>query len=123
MKKLFKTFKKYKPQNLTGCKPSETKRLVKDWQEMKTKMMIGHPASCGHGVDGLQKTGCIVVWFGLPYSLEYYEQSIGRIFRQGQTKCVSVIRILCEDTIDGVVLDALEKKDEVQSALLEKLKR
>ena len=85
--------------------------------------MIGHPASVGHGIDGLQDSGNIVVWFGCNWSLELYEQMNARIDRQGQTKPVSVIRILCNDTVDLVVVDALERKTDDQDGLKKSLQR
>ena len=71
----------------------------------------------GHGVDGLQDSGSILVWFGLNWSLELYEQMNGRINRQGQTRPVSLIRILCADTVDLAVADALERKVDDQEGL------
>lgn len=77
----------------------------------------------GHGIDGLQESGSTVVWFGLNWSLELYEQMNGRIDRQGQTRPVSVIRILCRDTIDLAVADALERKTDDQEGLKSALQR
>ena len=79
--------------------------------------------SMGHGVDGLQDSGSILVWFGLNWSLELYEQMNGRINRQGQQHPVSVIRILCRDTIDLAVADALERKTDDQEGLKSALQR
>lgn len=110
-------FKKYKPVNFTASKFSETSKIVKDWQDGKIKLLIGHPASIGHGLDGLQHGGNILVFFGCPWSLESYEQLRARIDRNGQKHIVFIIRILCRDTVDEVVIDALMDKDTTQNAL------
>ena len=79
--------------------------------------------SMGHGVDGLQENGNILVWFGLSWSLELYEQMNGRINRQGQSRPVSIIRILCSDSVDLAVADALERKTDDQEGLKAALQR
>ena len=79
--------------------------------------------SMGHGVDGLQDSGHIIVWYGLNWSLELYEQMNGRINRQGQKAPVSVIRILCNDTVDLAVADALGRKTDDQEGLKSALDR
>lgn len=79
--------------------------------------------SMGHGVDGLQESGHILVWFGLNWSLELYEQMNGRINRQGQSQPVSIIRILCNDSVDLAVADALERKTDDQEGLKRALQR
>ena len=121
--RIMKKFKKYKPVNITATKSADTERVVNDWNSGNIKLMIGHPASVGHGLDGLQESGSILVWFGLNWSLELYEQMCGRLDRQGQTKPVSIIRILCNDTIDLAVADALERKTDDQEGLKNALQR
>lgn len=121
--RIMKKFKKYKPVNLTTAPSSETERIINDWNSGKLKLLIGHPASMGHGVDGLQESGSILVWFGLNWSLELYEQMNGRINRQGQSKPVSIIRILCNDTVDLAVADALSRKTDDQEGLKSALQR
>lgn len=121
--RIMKKFKKYKPVNLTKTKSSDTERIINDWNSGKIKLMIGHPASMGHGVDGLQESGSLLVWFGLNWSLELYEQMCGRLNRQGQTRPVSIIRILCNDTVDLAVADALERKTDDQEGLKDALQR
>ncbi len=79
--------------------------------------------SAGHGIDGLQKSGSILVWFGLPWSLELYDQMNARINRQGQTRTVSIIRIFAKDTVDYAVADAIERKDDTQEGLKKALHR
>ena len=121
--RIMKKFKKYKPINMTESKSADTEAIINKWNSGGIKLMIGHPASMGHGVDGLQDTGCIVVWFGCCWSLELYEQMNARIDRQGQTRPVSIIRILCQDTVDLAVVDALERKTDDQDGLKKSLQR
>lgn len=121
--RIMKRFKKYKPVNLTQVKSKDTGKVVQDWIDGKIKLLVGHPASCGHGLDGLQDSGHIVVWFGCNWSLELYEQMNARIDRQGQKKAVSIIRILCRDTVDMAVADALERKTDDQEGLKAAIQR
>lgn len=121
--RIMKKFKKYKPVNLTKEKSSNTEKIINDWNSGKLKLLIGHPASMGHGVDGLQESGSIMVWYGLNWSLELYEQMNGRLDRQGQKHSVSIIRILCRDSIDLAVADALERKTDDQEGLKAALQR
>src|SRR5699024_5203540 len=121
--RIMKRFKKYKPVNLTSVASKDTEKVINDWNSGKLKLLIGHPASMGHGIDGLQESGNIVVWFGLNWSLELYEQMNGRIDRQGQQRPVSIIRILCRDTIDLAVVDAIERKTDDQEGLKTALQR
>lgn len=79
--------------------------------------MIGHPASMGHGVDGLQKRGHTIVWFGLNWSLDLYEQMNARIRRQGQGHPVVCHRILTRDTLDQAQALALDEKSQTQEGL------
>lgn len=86
------------------------------------EVFISHN-SMGHGVDGLQESGSIMVWFGMNWSLELYEQMNARLDRQGQKKPVSIIRILCRDTVDLAVADAIERKTDDQDGLKAALQR
>lgn len=121
--RIMQRFKKYKPVNMTAARSADTESIINKWNDGHIKLMIGHPASMGHGVDGLQDTGSIVVWFGCNWSLELYEQMNARIDRQGQTKPVSIIRIICADTVDLAVVDALERKADDQEGLKNALER
>lgn len=121
--RIMKKFKKYKPVNLTATRSQDTEKVINKWNRGEIKLLIGHPASMGHGVDGLQDSGSIIVWFGVNWSLELYEQMNGRINRQGQKKPVSIIRILCRDTVDMAVVDSLEMKDDTQDGLKRSLER
>ena len=91
------------------------------WNNGEIEMLLAHPASAGHGLN-LQKGGSIIVWFGLNWSLELYQQFNGRLHRQGQTKPVRVIHIVASGCMDERVIDALAHKGECQGALLSALK-
>lgn len=81
-----------------------------------------YPASAGHGLN-LQSGGNILVWFGITWSLELYQQTVARLWRQGQTEgTVSVIHIVTDGTVDERILKALEAKDLTQSALIDAVK-
>ena len=99
-----------------------TPELIDRWNAGEIPLLICHPASAGHGLN-LQEGGHIVVWFGLPWSLELYQQANARLHRMGQKQAVVVQHILCEDTIDQRVLDALQRKDATQNALLDALNK
>jgi len=89
-----------------------------DWCAGRIPVGFIHPASAGHGLN-LQSGGHILVWATLPWSLELYEQTNARLFRQGQAEPVSVIHLVCADTIDEQVVRALGEKDVTQSALVD----
>jgi len=94
---------------------------VEDWNAGKIPMLLCHPASTGHGLN-LQQGGHIIVWFGLTWSLELYQQANARLPRPGQKQSVIIHHIVCKDTIDERVMAALQEKDEGQNALLGALK-
>jgi SNF2 family DNA or RNA helicase len=121
--RIMKKFKKYRPVNLTKTKSKDTESVINRWNNGEIKLLVGHPASMGHGVDGLQDSGHIVVWFGINWSLELYDQMNGRLDRQGQVHPVSIIRILCNDTVDLAVADAIERKTDDQEGLKRALQR
>jgi len=121
--RIMKRFKKYKPVNLTNTPSKDTESIIDKWNRGEIKLLVGHPASMGHGIDGLQESGHILVWFGINWSLELYEQMCGRIDRQGQNQPVSIIRILCNDTIDLAVADAIERKNDSQEGLKASIER
>jgi len=122
--RIMERFKDLKPINLTACKTE--KQLVQamhDWTTGNCQLMIGHPASMGHGVDGLQKNGNILVWFGLNWSLDLYEQFNARIRRQGQGAPVMCHRLLMSDTLDQAQAMALDDKAQTQTALRSAIKQ
>ena len=99
----------------SGWKPA-------DWNAGKIPVALIHPASAGHGLN-LQQGGSILVWFGLTWSLELYQQTNARLWRQGQEdKTVIIQHIVAKDTIDEHILKVLEHKDGTQAALIEAVK-
>lgn len=81
-----------------------------------------HPASAGHGLN-LQAGGSTLVWFGLTWSLELYQQTVARLWRQGQeSKTVVVQHIITKGTIDERIMAALSEKDTTQAALIDAVK-
>lgn len=99
-----------------------TEENIRDWNEGKYQVGLIHPASAGHGLN-LQEGGNTIVWFGLTWSLELYQQTNARLYRQGQKKDMVVIEhIVTADTIDEDILNALTSKDLSQSKLIEAVK-
>lgn len=94
---------------------------MSDWCSGKIPLAFIHPASAGHGLN-LQSGGHILVWHTVPWSLELYEQTNARLFRQGQTEPVSIIHIEAANTIDQQVIKSLETKNQTQSALIKAVK-
>ena len=92
-------------------------RDIQRWNAGHIQILLAHPASAGHGLN-LQAGGHTAVWFGLPWSLELYEQGNGRIHRQGQERPVVVYHLVTTDTIDEDVIAALDDKAAGQEALL-----
>ena len=93
-----------------------------DWNAGKIPVALIHPASAGHGLN-LQQGGSILVWFGLTWSLELYQQTNARLWRQGQqSRTVIIQHIIAKDTIDERILKVLEHKDGTQAALIEAVK-
>jgi SNF2 family DNA or RNA helicase len=122
--RIMERFKKLHPINLTECKSERALRNAMDrWTTGRCPLMIGHPASMGHGLDGLQEHGHIVVWFGLTWSLDLMEQFNARIRRQGQGAPVICHRITCADTLDQAQELALDGKAKTQAALRNAIKQ
>ena len=95
---------------------------IREWNEGKLQAAIIHPASAGHGLN-LQSGGSTLLWFTVPWSLELYQQTVARLWRQGQKEETTVvIHLITEGTIDERVLAALRRKDQTQEALLEAVK-
>lgn len=94
---------------------------IKDWNDGKILVAVIHPASVGHGLN-LQSGGSTLVWFGLTWSLELYQQTNARLYRQGQNDTVVIHHIITKDTIDEDILKALKRKDKTQSSLIDAVK-
>lgn len=99
-----------------------TSNDIKEWNAGRIPLAAIHPASAGHGLN-LQAGGATLVWFGLTWSLELYQQTNARLWRQGQSSSTVVIQhIVTKDTIDVQILDALDRKDKTQLALINAVK-
>ena len=94
---------------------------IKAWNTGGVRVLLAHPASAGYGLN-LQSGGSIIIWYGLPWSLELYQQANARLVRQGQKKPVRVISLIAAGTVDEKVCDALAKKDLSQRALLDAIR-
>lgn len=101
---------------------SKSGEELADWNAGKIKMLLAHPASAGHGLNA-QHGGSTVIWFGLNWSLELYQQFNARLHRQGQTRPVTVVHLVAEGCIDERVMGALSAKAQTQGELLEYLKQ
>lgn len=100
----------------------DTAKSIRRWNAGELPVALIHPASAGHGLN-LQSGGSTIVWFGLTWSLELYQQTNARLWRQGQTaETVVVQHILTEGTIDERIMKALSKKDSTQAALIDAVK-
>lgn len=99
----------------------ENSKDIKDWNAGEIDILLAHPASAGHGLN-LQDGGHIIVWYGLTWSLELYQQANARLDRQGQKHSVIVHHLVTEGTVDEDVMKALEGKAIGQNALLEAVK-
>jgi SNF2 family DNA or RNA helicase len=92
-----------------------------DWNNGLMPVALIHPASAGHGLN-LQAGGSTLIWFGLTWSLELYQQTNDRLYRQGQTHTVVIYHIITKGTVDEQIMKALERKDKTQSALINAVK-
>jgi len=106
---------------LPSARELQTEKDIEDWNTGKAPIMLAHPASAGHGLN-LQDGGHIIIWFGLTWSLELYQQANARLHRQGQQQRVIVHHLIAEGTIDEDVMKALAGKDSTQAALMEAIK-
>jgi SNF2 family DNA or RNA helicase len=100
----------------------DTSDSIRRWNNGELPVALVHPASAGHGLN-LQSGGSTLIWFGLTWSLELYQQTNARLWRQGQTADTVVIQhIITKGTIDSRILEALSKKDSTQAALINAVK-
>ncbi len=108
--------------NLSGVSGAKFDSLVDEFNSGRVSRLLAHPASAGHGLN-LQGNCHHVVWFGIPWNLEYYDQAIARIYRQGQkSQTVFVYHLIAEATKDEDVAKVLNMKDRGQQVLLSALK-
>ncbi|MBR2913492.1 MAG: DEAD/DEAH box helicase [Oscillospiraceae bacterium] len=95
---------------------------IRRWNKSEIPVALIHPASAGHGLN-LQSGGSCLIWFGLTWSLELYQQTVARLWRQGQQSATVVIQhIITKGTVDERMMKVLQEKDETQSALLDAVK-
>lgn len=96
----------------------ETKNLQKRWNAGEIRLLLAHPQSAGHGLN-LQYGGCILVWYGLCWSLEYYQQLNKRLHRPGQTETVFIHHLIAECTVDERIMQVLPEKEATQDQLIQ----
>ena len=108
---------------LRGVSPQELNSSgdIEAWNQREIPVAVVHPASAGHGLN-LQAGGNVIIWFGLTWSLELYQQANARLWRQGQQETVIIHHLVAKDTIDETVMAALAKKENVQAALMSAVK-
>lgn len=94
---------------------------IRAWNAGKVKLLIAHPASAGYGLN-LQAGGHIIVWFGLTWSLEQYQQANARLERQGQKEPVIIHHLVAKGTVDELVMRALKRKENGQEAMMNAVK-
>lgn len=105
-------------QRFPNARQIKTSHDITDWNEGNIPIGLIHPASAGHGLN-LQAGGSILIWFSLTWSLELYQQTNARLYRQGQARPVTVTHIVTKNSIDEQILKALEAKNTTQAALID----
>ena len=104
------------------CVRLDRDETIARWNRGEIPVALIHPASAGHGLN-LQSGGSTLVWFGITWSLELYQQTVARLYRQGQSANTVVVQhIIAEGTIDERILRALKRKDKTQAGLIEAVK-
>ena len=104
-----------------SAKKLESSADIESWNNGEIPLLLAHPAGAGHGLN-LQAGGNIIVWYGLTWSLELYQQANARLYRQGQQNAVIIHHLITEGTCDERVLNSLQGKANVQEDLLKSLK-
>ena len=99
----------------------KTSQDIADWNAGKILIAVIHPASAGHGLN-LQAGGSTLIWFELTWSLELYQQTNARLWRQGQQNTVVIHHIITQGTIDEQIMIVLQRKDKTQAALIDAVK-
>jgi SNF2 family DNA or RNA helicase len=103
-----------------GTSAKRADEYITSFNKGHVPVMLCHPASMAHGLN-LQDVCHHIIWYGIPWNYEYYDQSIRRIYRQGQANTVFVYHIVAKDTYDGIVMDALRGKEATQEAVFRRL--
>ena len=115
LQRLMDRFAAYEPRSIKGAED------IADWNAGRIQLLLAHPASMGHGLN-LQDGGHIVIWFGLTWDLEIYQQANARLHRQGQQQSVRIYHIICKGTVDEDIMRRLQSKDANQQALIDAVK-
>lgn len=122
LERIMKRLNKIKDKTDVSFEVLDKSDAIEKWNKGEISVGLIHPQSAGHGLN-LQEGGHQLVWYSLTWSLELYQQTIGRLYRQGQkSKSVVVTRIVAKGTIDEDVIRALDKKERTQDALIEAVK-
>lgn len=108
-------------ERIKGVREIQSAKDIADWNDGKIPVLLAHPASVGYGLN-LQDGGHVIVWYGLTWSLELYQQANARLYRQGQQRPVIIHHLITEGTVDEQVMRAIKSKDTSQAALLAALK-
>ena len=106
---------------IPGARTLDGPEDIAEWNAGRVQVLLAHPASVGYGLN-LQEGGHVIVWYGLTWSLELYQQANARLYRQGQDKPVIIHHLIAEGTVDEQVMRALQEKDMSQAALMAALK-
>ncbi len=108
--------------DLRGLTGGKLERAIDSFNAGSVPILLGHPASMGHGLN-LQGSCHHVIWFGIPWNLEYYDQAIARVYRQGQkSKHVIIYHLVAKSTIDERIIEVLTNKDRTQQDFLRAIK-
>lgn len=106
----------------SGVSREKIEKMVDDFNEGRIPILLGHPAAMGHGLN-LQGACHHMIWFSVPWDLEYYDQTIARIYRQGQkSDTVFIYHIVSDKTKDDDIVEVLAVKDKSQQTLLRALR-
>lgn len=100
----------------------KTPKMIHDWNEGKIKVLLVQPASAGHGLNLQKGPGHTMIWFTIPWSLEEYQQTNARLYRQGQQNNVTIYRLFTHGTLDSQVANAIKGKAMTQDGLLDAIK-
>lgn len=105
----------------SGTSPKQIEDIIGRFNAGEIPVLLGHPGSMGHGLN-LQGACHHIIWFGITWNLEFYDQAIARVYRQGQKEArVFVHHLVAKDTLDEKVVRVLDQKDKTQQSLLEAL--
>jgi SNF2 family DNA or RNA helicase len=122
LKRLLARFGSGTPYLGGGTSSTKADQYIRDFNQGHIPVMLCHPASMAHGLN-LQDVCHHIIWFGITWNFEHYDQSIARIYRQGQKNPVFVYHIVCRGTLDETVMEVLKLKDRTQQTLFKALSK